>query len=354
MTGRGFSARAVLGVAVVALLACAHASTSAPVETVDAGADAAAAGNVLTGFGLLIVSELVTDGRDLYVAVSGGGEGEIERVLPDGSRASFLASSPSPWGLAVDDDWAYWTDDGPAPLGRGVGPGTIRRVSKSGGPAQDLVASPYPAEIAVDDTNVYWIDIDQRTLTIRAAPKSADDGGATSATMLVAPNGALSMSGLALDATHVYWVEGDTLVAPPDSLPPTSLRRVPKTGGAAETVATGLFYGGIASDSAAIYVGVDGFSGGQPGGILRYDTATGQTELLGSGDFTPGGVAVDATNAYWTDSRGILAAPLAGGGAVQLAAPAVQGIASTIAVANGAVYWANGDAIWSISMPSGS
>src|SRR5580658_9584390 len=79
MTGSGFSARAVLGVAVVALLACAHASTSAPVETVDAGADAAPAGNVLTGFGLLIVSELVTDGQDLYVAVSGGGQGEIER-----------------------------------------------------------------------------------------------------------------------------------------------------------------------------------------------------------------------------------------------------------------------------------
>ena len=289
---------------------------------------------------------LVTDGLDVYVTAYCLDGGEVARIPTDGGALAVMATQSGPWGLALDDEWVYWSNQTSDDTGHVTNGGTIDRIAKAGGPVQTVVSSPEPSEIVVDDTNVYWNDTYYGANSIWTAPKA----GTGSPTLLIKLDGQLS-GGLALDATHVYWVELD-------NIPYGTLYRIPKSGGTAEAVASGPFaYQFAASDDGGIYAGMNGFGpDSSTGGVLRYDTATGNTRIYGRRTTSPVGVAVDATHVYWTDDRdGILAAPFDGGATVQVASNVVKAFPMGIAVANGVVYWAASSegVVRSVPVPSG-
>ena len=120
-----------------------------------------------------------------------------------------------------------------------VGHTTICAVSAAGGATQ-VVASglPWVADFVVDGANIYYMETDTGLL------KRIPAGGGAATT--IASGLRLSFIGLAVDATHVYWI---------DQL---AIHRVPKTGQESQTLAsrTGrdvYVAGAIALDATSVY-----------------------------------------------------------------------------------------------------
>ena len=91
-----------------------------------------------------------------FVYFSDTGEDRVARVPIGGGTVETMGTSSKPYGVAVTDEWVYWTN-GESP-GGGVYrvPNTTR---PSGGHTAQAVAGNQDTAfgIAVDDDNVYWI-----------------------------------------------------------------------------------------------------------------------------------------------------------------------------------------------------
>ena len=81
--------------------------------------------------------------------------GPVVRQPVDGGAPTTLTTENGPYGVAVDDDFVYFT----APNGGPQFAGAVEKVPKGGG-ARELLATTtlgqYPQAIAVDATSVYW------------------------------------------------------------------------------------------------------------------------------------------------------------------------------------------------------
>jgi hypothetical protein len=153
----------------------------------------------------------------------------VMRAAKDGSDVVTIASTGTgAFGIALDAQFVYWTEKSmTAP---------IKKAPIDGGAAILLTqGSPVPSGIAVDADRAYWTDIVGDKL--ESAPLAG--GAATQhASGFAGGNGGL----VALDATHVYWTNGQAVL------------RVLKGGGAPEVFAanqTGAL--GIAVDAKAVY-----------------------------------------------------------------------------------------------------
>jgi|HubBroStandDraft_4_1064222.scaffolds.fasta_scaffold12201_3 hypothetical protein len=222
-------------------------------------------------------------------------------------------SGVSPYGLAQDDTFLYWTD---------YDNSQISRTNKATGVSTVLDSDDtfLPDPIAVDDGGIYWGD----SVGVWSCPKS----GCSYGVVEVSEEQSFSPSSLAIDDVNIYWTEETGAVF-----------AVPKGGqGAAPTE---LWEGdastaGVATDGQRVYfaasdgllrgVGVDGSA---PFAIGSYDDA---------GSY---GVALDGQNVYWT-----IAGP--GEGAVNMASlaslspsPLATGLhyAQSIASDGANVYW---------------
>jgi hypothetical protein len=102
------------------------------------------------------------------------------------------------------------------------------------------------------------------------------------------------------------------------------------------TLATGVFYSGIAVDANSVY-----FYGGA-GGLMKVPVGGGTAITLAA---TTGiiAIAVDATSVYWITSTKVMKVPLGGGGPVTLASglggPTGAGSPNSIALDGASVYW---------------
>ncbi len=270
-------------------------------------------------------THVVTDGTYLYVTAASTGPGRVERCGLDGSDPVTLATAAEPWGLALDGDHVYWSEQTPK--------NGLRRVLKSGGAPETLATdSDWRSEVAVDDSRVYWVG---SSGAVMAVPK---DAPASSPTVLVDQHAVVG--GIALDATDVYWTDADSAGGA------RALGRVSKAGGPAETVLAGYTFLGMTptSDGASVYLGVlDTTTTAHPTRILRLDTSTAAVTQLGESTLA-GAFFSDGQYVYWTDDEwGVLAVPAGGGKTVRLASNAPGASPGGLTVSKGVVYWASSD-----------
>ena len=132
-------------------------------------------------------------------------------------------------------------------------------------------------------------------------------------------------SGIAVDADYMYWSNGEGGGA---------VQRVPKAGGATETVVEGAA-DSLAVDDASVYWTDSLYVYSQP-------KDGGKPKKLASDQGQPVAIAVDAANAYWVNNEGVplgvvMEGPLDGSGAITLAGQ--QSDPSGLAIDATYVYW---------------
>lgn len=178
--------------------------------------------------------------------------GALMRMPLGGGPVTQIASQTVFWkAIATDQSYVYWTSETTlhgayrAPIAGGpteaIGPNQVfneiavdknraylsqpasipsnsRVVSMplGGGPLKVLVPSDlvFPGVIAIDDTSVYYESRPDKLMRV-------DKNGGTPQTIATAP-----LSDMAVDASHVYWVQGDAARSIP-----YALERVGKSGG---------------------------------------------------------------------------------------------------------------------------
>ncbi|HTB61084.1 MAG TPA: hypothetical protein VLC06_24615 [Polyangia bacterium] len=189
----------------------------------------------------------VTDGASLYVA--NGTSNEVLKITPPSTTPVTLTfdGTLSIRALAVDATYLY------AAVGETTtssGDGVIVRMPKSdaGGPTDRLLTLPgYPDNLLVDDQALYWIDQPAVGTFGNTRVVRADLDGQNETPLVDDSNSVGSPTEIALGPSDLYFTS--------DSL----LARLPKAGGAIETIATDLSGAGLLQISGADVVWVDNY-----------------------------------------------------------------------------------------------
>ncbi len=174
-----------------------------------------------------------------------------------------------------------------------------------------------PTGIAVDATSVYWANAAGGTVT-----KVSINGGSP----VQLASGQTTPRGIAVDTTSVYWgpyVPGGTVA------------KVPLGGGNPTQLASAQGSpDGIAVDTTSIY-----WANAGGATIMKAPIGGGAPVQLATGQNEPRGIALDATSVYWTTYIGgtIMKVPTNGGSTIQLASG--QNAPTGIAVDATNVYW---------------
>ena len=302
-------------------------------------------------------------------------DGRTSNDALDAGPIFVLALDPgAPSGIALDQDYVYWTS---------YVSGTIQRVPKAGGSPQLLTSARVLGvpSLDVDDTSVYFSAYDDTGVTtyVGSVPKSggaiaiiapqqgaarrvkvsggfvywlvdpqASGGGVArapiggGAVQSITPTTYVAAAWLAVDDQYVYWTAyGDK--------GPTSghiYRTLNDGSGAVAILASGLDSPyGIATDASNVFVGLGSAlnitNGMYDGAIITLDklgTPPVPTTTLANNQAQPLELAVDDTSVYWGDhvSGSLMKVPKAGGPAVVLTSG--SGFES-VAVDDQYVYW---------------
>jgi len=151
---------------------------------------------------LCVVSALV--GLPLACAEIIGAEFDRSRCPNERCVQSVAENLAYPYGIAVDDQWIYWTTAGVPRCAQGAG--RVMRRSKTGGDVVVIAeAQSCPSRLVLDDTYVYWTNASPTDGKVQRLPKDAVPGIDVPEVLADAQP---SPIGLAVDATHVYWTTG--------------------------------------------------------------------------------------------------------------------------------------------------
>jgi hypothetical protein len=230
--------------------------------------------------------------------------------------------------------YVYWSDNG---AGIGSEGTTISRVDLDGSSlAPSLVSGAIaPGQVIVDGSHIYWTNANGANSIGRA---NLDGSGATNSFIPNATSGSPSAKpfGLAADAGHIYWSDGERYIGRAD-LGGTNV--LPHW----QDVGSGSFPFGIALDAVKIYVA----SGDQIDTVpIGGGAVTPLVTGLPSGT-EPVAVALGGGYVYWTELNtfkggvpGIARAPLAGS-PVKPNLITGLGFPTGIATDGNTLYWAD-------------
>jgi sugar lactone lactonase YvrE len=281
-------------------------------------------------------SAIAVDATNAYwtnLGVKGNETGGIRMVPLTGGTATTLSDTQiGPIGIALDTLNVYFLDF----------QWSVYKVGKHGGPTTKLTSSPgltppYSGKtyVKADDTSVYWTyevgDTDGRIMRV------ASSGGAPVA---LASN-QLHPRGLAVDKTHLYWVNMGTGAA----TYPGSVMKVPLSGGTPEEVAKApamSMPGGAAIDANSLF-----FMDMSNGAMMKVPLAGGIPTSIASGAFTPAvpWIAADTKGLFWNvpgsgngvKDGAIMTLMANEAAAIVTEQPGPEGVALDA----GHVYWAN-------------
>jgi len=218
---------------------------------------------------------------------------------PDTDAIAVATAGTFASGLALGGGWVWWTDSGSdapdASLGIGP-PGDIVRVRESGLDQQIVASLPdwyLGASVAVSGGDTF-AGAGYTVVVVRSGSSSS----------ITLATDTLLVSGIAVDDTFVYWsATGDSSCSffcdTPPPPPPTALRRVPRAGGAVQTLATAGLSLLVAADGSAW-----GTVTGKGGDVLVRIDGDGTRTVLAGAQGRIEGVAVDGLSVYWTAAFG--------------------------------------------------
>ncbi|MEM7153363.1 MAG: hypothetical protein AAF799_11015 [Myxococcota bacterium] len=274
---------------------------------------------------------------DEYVYFTDQAAGTVERVPKGGGPREVIDDGQdSPYGVGVNDEYVYWTSFNEE--------GTVQRQVIEGGITFALAADAFPRFMQVVDGWVYWCSFDDVLGRVRRVP--ADGVGESPETLVSVGSG---VADLVVVNDVVYFTAHLPPTAPglaPQGIVYTASAHFPTEEADLEAVAIeqaepwgitqrgGTLYWingvGNPQDLPRRVLGLNVLNGGPPSSLVVQQTA-------------PWGIDVDDDFVYWTDFIEVKAYPRAGGDEVLLAD--LQNVGRQILVDEESVYWITTDRV---------
>lgn len=266
---------------------------------------------------------LAVDASNVYFV--NGGSGKLMRMGKDGSGlVDGLAGATltDPRALVTDGQRLVWSNYNPNAALK------LQRANANGSGIADVGDSfgTFAGQLAISGATIAWAN-QLGTNRVMRAPAS---GGAA----VVVATGAPAPSGVAVDATHVYWGTG----------PNNVLYRQPLAAAAPCAMGTNcpelgpIHATNLALDGTTLYFTQLGL-----GSVGKIAKAGGAVTAIATNQGSPQAIALDATHVYWSTSAGIRRAALTAatpcdGASCELV---VDGASPTDMVLDDkAIYWA--------------
>jgi hypothetical protein len=215
----------------------------------------------------------------------------VEADLNGDNPQTIASGQDGPQGLAVDSNHLYWANT----LGR-----TIVEANLDGTNPQTIATNQDALGVAVSSTNLYWDAVNWIVRT--------DLNGGNQQTIVPNPNLPGSIGPVAVDSSHLYWVNFGGQGIAEANLDGTN----------AHMIATNqIAPGGVAVDSthSHLYWTASGNEILSDGTVVEADLDGGNAQTIASNQSFPYGVATDGTHVYWANLTGgtIVEADLDGG-----------------------------------------
>jgi hypothetical protein len=271
-----------------------------------------------------------------YVYWTDQGAGTISRVLKGGGDGSMLVEGQStPYSIAVDADHVYWTnfaDDG-----------AVMRVTKAGGRPEVIHEVTRPRALGITGEHVYWGTFETDWGVLGRRPISLADESA-----FIGSFGG-GIADLVVGSDRIYFTVhaadtgGGAFIEPPSTV--GSVRSAPIGEGVAATVINGIAqpWGIDLTDGRLYWVTGDGEAIDGPWRVSSATVEGADTQLLAAGNLGPWGITVDDARVYWTDFTEVKTVDAGGGDIVRLAEQ--QNSARTIVHDDAYVYWITRDRV---------
>jgi uncharacterized protein YegL len=255
---------------------------------------------------------IAVDSTSVYFLSAGAGS--VRKVPKGGGSVTDLATGQSPYGLALDTSYVYWTNNN-FPT---VGTGSIVKVPVGGGsPTPVAEGLGGPTAITQDGLYLYWLD--RSTDTVNKISK-------TGGTITILSSGQNGLQDISVSGSYVYFIAG------PD------IRRVSTSGGTTGDLANSAnLPWSLAADSTNLF-----FANYNGGTVSKIPIGGGAITNIVSGQNTPYGITVDATQVFWSTSTGGTISTSTKTGSSLLNIVTGQTSPTNIAVDATDVYWITG------------